>query len=123
MTALLEVTNNWAYNVDQGRVEAVVILDLKKLSTSLTMEFCCETGLMSLRAVGLGHILKCTKLKVFSERVSFSWKKFESQQTMWSAGMVSNYMSSIFINCNSVDIPQPHMNHLKNSRSYRGAML
>ena len=30
VTALLESTNNWAYNIDQGRVNAVVFLDLKK---------------------------------------------------------------------------------------------
>ncbi len=30
VTALLGSTNNWAYNIDQGRVNAVVFLDLKK---------------------------------------------------------------------------------------------
>ena len=30
MTALLEATNNWAYNIDRGNVNAVVFLDLKK---------------------------------------------------------------------------------------------
>ncbi|CAB4017179.1 Hypothetical predicted protein, partial [Paramuricea clavata] len=30
VTALFESTNNWAYNIDQGRVNAVVFLDLKK---------------------------------------------------------------------------------------------
>ena len=29
-TALLEATDNWAYNIDQGNVNAVVFLDLKK---------------------------------------------------------------------------------------------
>ena len=30
VTALLEATNDWAYNIDQGDVKAVVFLDLKK---------------------------------------------------------------------------------------------
>ena len=30
VTALLESTNSWAYNIDQGRVNAVVFLDLRK---------------------------------------------------------------------------------------------
>ena len=30
VTALLEATNNWSYNIDQGNVNAVVFLDLKK---------------------------------------------------------------------------------------------
>ena len=29
-TALLEATNEWAYNIDRGNVNAVVLLDLKK---------------------------------------------------------------------------------------------
>ena len=29
-TALLEATNEWAYNIDSGNVNAVVFLDLKK---------------------------------------------------------------------------------------------
>ena len=30
VTALLEATDNWAYNIDQGNVNAVEFLDLKK---------------------------------------------------------------------------------------------
>ena len=30
VTALLEATNNWAFNIDNGSVNAVVFLDLKK---------------------------------------------------------------------------------------------
>ena len=30
VTALLETTNNWAFNIDRGNVNAVVFLDLKK---------------------------------------------------------------------------------------------
>ena len=30
VTALLEATNNWAFNIDKGSVNAVVFLDLKK---------------------------------------------------------------------------------------------
>ena len=30
MTALLEATDNWAFNIDRGSVNAVVFLDLKK---------------------------------------------------------------------------------------------
>ena len=29
-TALLEATDNWAFNIDRGKVNAVVFLDLKK---------------------------------------------------------------------------------------------
>ena len=30
VTALLEATDNWAFNIDRGNVKAVVFLDLKK---------------------------------------------------------------------------------------------
>ena len=30
VTALLETTNEWAYNIDSGKVNAVMFLDLKK---------------------------------------------------------------------------------------------
>ena len=30
ITALLEATDSWAYNIDQGNTNAVVFLDLKK---------------------------------------------------------------------------------------------
>ena len=30
VTALLEATNEWAYNIDSGKVNAVMFLDLKK---------------------------------------------------------------------------------------------
>ena len=30
LTALLEATDNWAFNIDRGNVNAVVFLDLKK---------------------------------------------------------------------------------------------
>jgi len=30
VTALLEATNNWAFNIDKGSVNAAVFLDLKK---------------------------------------------------------------------------------------------
>ena len=30
MTALLEATDNWAFKIDRGNVNALVVLDLKK---------------------------------------------------------------------------------------------
>ena len=30
VTVLLDATNNWAYNIDKGNLNAVVFLDLKK---------------------------------------------------------------------------------------------
>ena len=30
VTALLEATDTWAYNIDKGKINAVVFLDLKK---------------------------------------------------------------------------------------------
>ena len=30
MTAFLEATDTWAYNIDRGKISAVVFLDLKK---------------------------------------------------------------------------------------------
>ena len=35
MTALLEATNNWAFNVDHGNINAVAFLDLKKASDTV----------------------------------------------------------------------------------------
>ena len=37
VTALLEATDTWAYNIDRGKINAVVFLDLKRPSTQLTM--------------------------------------------------------------------------------------
>jgi len=33
VTALLEATDNWAYNIDHSKISAVVFLDLKRLLT------------------------------------------------------------------------------------------
>jgi hypothetical protein len=38
VTALLEATDNWVYNIDRGNINAVVFLDLKKAFD--TMKFC-----------------------------------------------------------------------------------
>ena len=37
VTALLEAADTWAYNIDRGKINAVVFLDLKKALTQLTM--------------------------------------------------------------------------------------
>ena len=59
VTALLEATNNWAFNIDKGSVNAVVFLDLKKLSIPLTIQFFCPNCSNMVSAVslmnGLGH--------------------------------------------------------------------
>ena len=41
VTALLHATDNWAFNIDRGNVNAVVFLDLKKHLTPLTTPFFC----------------------------------------------------------------------------------
>ena len=41
VTALLEATDSWAYNIDQGNVNAVVFLDLKKAFDTVDHEILC----------------------------------------------------------------------------------
>ena len=38
VSALLEATNDWAFNIDQGKVNAVVFIDLKKALDTLDHE-------------------------------------------------------------------------------------
>ena len=38
MTALLEATDTWAYNIDRGKINAVVFLDLKKAFDTVNHE-------------------------------------------------------------------------------------
>ena len=38
MTALLEATDTWAYNIDRGKINAVVFLDLKKAFDTMDHE-------------------------------------------------------------------------------------
>ena len=39
VTALLEATDSWAFNIDRGYVNAVVFLDLKRHLTLLIMRY------------------------------------------------------------------------------------
>ncbi|XP_078377802.1 uncharacterized protein LOC144660957 [Oculina patagonica] len=41
VTALLEATDTWAYNIDHGKVNAVVFLDLKKAFDTVEQRFFC----------------------------------------------------------------------------------
>ena len=40
VTSLLETTNEWAYNIDHGNVNAVMFLDLKKAFDTVVMKSC-----------------------------------------------------------------------------------
>ena len=62
VTALLEATDNWAFNIDRGNVNAVVFLDLKKKAFDIVdhdillskMNFYRIQGIKLL--IGLSHI-------------------------------------------------------------------
>ena len=53
VTALLEATDTWAYNIDRGKINTVVFLDLKKAFDTVDHEIllsklsiCCINGIM-----------------------------------------------------------------------------
>jgi hypothetical protein len=60
VTALLEATDNWAYNIDRGNINAVVFLDLKKAFDAVSMRSCCLNSetmeFTELPSNGLSHI-------------------------------------------------------------------
>ena len=39
VTALLEATDSWAFNIDRGNVNAIVLLDLKKAFDTVTTRY------------------------------------------------------------------------------------
>ena len=41
LTALLEATNSWSVNIDNGLLNCVVFIDLKKAIATLTTKLCC----------------------------------------------------------------------------------
>ena len=51
-TALLEATDSWPYNIDQGNVNAVVFLDLKKAFDTVDHDGMVS---MALHTIGLDH--------------------------------------------------------------------
>ena len=72
VTALLEATNDWAYNIDRGNVNSVVFIDLKKafdtvnhfilLSKLNAYGFGCSTNIIGL------HPLARSKSEMFCEQ-------------------------------------------------------
>ena len=61
VTALLEATDNWAFNIDRGNVNAVVFLDLKKtfallIMTSFYLKWTFTEYKELLRSIGLDRI-------------------------------------------------------------------
>ena len=61
VTTLLEATDNWAFNIDRGNVNAVVFLDLKKtfallIMTSFYLKWTFTEYKELLRSIGLDRI-------------------------------------------------------------------
>ena len=115
-TALLEATDNWAFNIDRGNVNAVVFLDFKK---------------------GFSYDADANRLIR-----QLDWKDLNTQFQIQKSimvykslnGLVPEYLSSKFVkrnetryslrdSVNKLFVPFPRTNFMKNSFTYSGAVL
>ena len=56
ITAILEATDTWSYNIDRGKINAVVFLDLKKAFDTVDHEILLSTtAYVEMRIKGLSH--------------------------------------------------------------------
>ena len=51
VTTLLEATDTWGYNIDHGKIKAVVFLDLKRLSTRWTTSLLSKLDLYGINEI------------------------------------------------------------------------
>ena len=85
VTALLEATDTWAYNIDRGKTNAVVFLDLKK---GLTVEHeillfrLSHLAYVEIRLNGLRAIMVYKSLHGLAPDYLFS--KFERRETAYN---------------------------------------
>ena len=103
-TALLETTNNWSINIDNGLLNGVLFIDLKKAFDTID------------------HEIILRKLANYAKMMFKSLNGLAPVylQDLFSERHTDYHLRDSF---HKLNLPKPRTNYLKRSFGYRGALL